>query len=298
MKATILLIKFAMLSVLTSSLLRADVQVASTHPLLTDVLQRIGAEKVTVISTVKPGMEIHSFKPGSKDLGELEKCKLIFVMGKGLEPYLDDVRSATAGHAVILEVGEAIPSQGLSCAADVTGGCEGHSHGSVDPHWWHSPANMQRAVRFVASELARIDPENESLYQANAKVAEKQFSELQRWAKAELMKIPRENRQLVTAHAAFGYFCKEYGFTPAYVQGLSPEQEISNKQLADQIIALKQMNVKAVFPEKNTNPKTLQQIATETGAKIGEELISDGSVAKYEDMFVANVNAIVHALTK
>jgi len=276
--------------------LSAQLKVASLHPLMTDLVKQVGKEHIVMTAVAKPGTDLHKFRPSSKDIRGLSSCRLVFASGKNFESFLNDIRPSLPAGANIVEVGKNIPSQVISKNDALYACCPEHSFGAIDPHWWHSAANMQRAARIVTKALSAADPQNAGAYKINGKAAERYYAELHKWAKSQIAKIPRADRKLVTAHAAFGYFCKTYGFKPNYVQGISPEHEISNKQLAETILDLKKFRVKAVFPEQGSNPKTLKQIARETGAKIGDPLVADGSVQNYEAMFKRNVDVICAAL--
>ena len=110
--------------------------------------------------------------------------------------------------------------------------------------------------------------------------------------------MPRSKRVLVTAHAAFGYFCKEFGFKSLPVAGLSAENT-SSQYLAEAIDELRKHKVTAVFPEKNANPKALNALVSATGVSKGGALIADGSVSgykTYQSFIQYNVKTIVAAL--
>lgn len=120
---------------------------------------------------------------------------------------------------------------------------------------------------------------------------------LKKWTRREIAKIPRDQRHLATAHAAFHYFCKDWGFTPHPVQGLSREQMPSPKALADLMADLKANQVTAIFPEKESNPKILTTLTNDTGIHLGEPLIADGAGGTgYVEMMRHNVSAIVRRL--
>ena len=61
---------------------------------------------------------------------------------------------------------------------------------------------------------------------------------------------------------------------------------------------IKGEKIAAVFPEKASNPKVLAQIAKQTGAKVGKQLIADGEIYTYQAMIQSNVKAIVEALAE
>ena len=156
---------------------------------------------------------------------------------------------------------------------------------------------MQKAARVIAKEYAAADPANAAAYKANAAAYSKRLSALNSWVKRELSRIPRSNRILSTAHAAFGYFCKEYGFKALPVMGLNSQQKASATYQAEAIREIRKNGVKAVFPEQRANPKSLQIIAKEAGVKLGGTLVADGSHS-YEKMMRDNVTTIVAALAK
>ena len=270
-------------------------KVASLHPLVSDLLRQVGGERVEIVEVVSPGQDLHSFRPGSKAVRAMSGCHAVFASGKGFEPYLKGL-SDSLGEGRLIEVGRAVPSQRVSGNGEVYGCCPHHSHGTADPHWWHHVDSMRRATCFAGKELARLDPAGANYYKSRSKAAENQLRRLERWVKAEVAKVPRERRRLVTAHGAFGYFCKAYGFKASHVQGLSKEGEISARQLAGVIATLKKEKIAAVFPEQNANPKVLAQIAKQSGAKVGQPLIADGATKSYEAMVRQNVTRIVRAL--
>jgi ABC-type Zn uptake system ZnuABC Zn-binding protein ZnuA len=115
-----------------------------------------------------------------------------------------------------------------------------------------------------------------------------------------LAKVPRNQRKLVTAHNAFAYFAKEFGFEVIAVAGLNKEQNNTPQELAKTIESVKTSGVKAIFPEQSASEKDVRSIATTTKVNVGEPLISDGNgvgkEAGFEAMIRHNVNAITKAL--
>jgi zinc/manganese transport system substrate-binding protein len=281
----------------------AATKVATLHPILADLAQQVGGTNVEVVEILKPGADVHHFEPAPKDLAEMRGAKLLLASGKGLESFLDKLRDSLGAGVKLVEVGAKIPSipfvehehhhEGKAEAHD------DHHHGSEDPHWWHSAETMKRAARIVADELSAVDPANASAYAAGAKAASKRFGELKSWAQKEIAKIDRKSRQLVTAHAAFGYFCKEYGFEPLSVLSIGRSDDSSSKHIAETIEEIREHGIKAIFPEDQANPKVLSEIARSTGVRIGEPLIADGtakSAHTFETMLAHNVRSIVAAL--
>jgi zinc/manganese transport system substrate-binding protein len=283
----------------------SPLQVSALHPLLADVARQVGGERVRVFDLVGEGGNLHRFEPQPSEMKKMQESAIVLASGKNMEPYLDRLKSALGG-VTLIEVGRTIPSLRVSKDALDTS-CPTHgAHatpeaGSLDPHWWHSVDNMRRAARVVAQAFAEKDPAGNAYFMSNASAYGQRLEALQRWANGELSKVPRGQRKLVTAHNAFGYFAKEFGFEVIAVAGLNKEQNTTPQEQAQTIAAIKQSGVRAVFPETNTSGKLLDSIAAATGARLGTPLIADGNgrgqQAGFEAMIRHNVNAITQALT-
>ena len=292
---------FAFIASFTStSTARAELSVATLHPLMTDVAKNIGGKHVRVVGLMSPGEDIHTFNPSSKDMAVARGSDIVIASGKALETYLPKLKKSLPNSTRLVEAGSFVPSVKIEASSSLFVCCPQHAVGSIDPHWWHSVSGMKRAAKRLAKEFGKADPANAKAYAANASAYGSRLDALKTWAKKEISRVPRSDRTLVTAHAAFAYFCKEFGFKSLPVAGLS-HGETSSKYLAEAIAEIKKAKVRAVFPEKNANPKTLQVITSATGASLGKALIADGSVAgvtTYEAFVRHNVNAIVAALAK
>ena len=266
---------------------------AVLHPLLADLARQIGGERVEVIDLIGPNGDPHHFEPKPEDLKKAEGATLYLVAGMGLESYLPKLKEVLGGKATILEVGATLPALEGACEH------EGHDHDhETDPHWWHSIDLFRRATQVVSDAFEVASPQNASQFKQNKDAYRAQLDELEKWTRREIAKIPKSQRHLATAHAAFNYFCKDFGFEAHPVQGLNREQMPDSKQLAELIAELKEKKVAAIFPEKESNPKILQTLTTDTGIRLADPLIADGTgVTSYEAMVRQNVTAIVQGLT-
>ena len=281
----------------------APMRVSALHPLMADLARQVGGDRVQVFDLVGEGGNTHHFEPRPADMKKMRNSALVLTSGKGMETYLERLK-ASLGGVTILEVGQTLPS--LTVGEDsVYESCpdhgeHAHEHGALDPHWWQSVSNMRRAARVVARAFAEKDPAGKDDFMANQAAYGKQLDALKRWAAVELGKVPREQRKLVTAHNAFGYFANEFSFEVIAVAGLSKEQDTTPHELAATIEAVKNSGVRAVFPETNSSAKVLKSIATATGTRIGKPLIADGNgtgkEAGFEAMIRHNVNSITQAL--
>jgi zinc/manganese transport system substrate-binding protein len=126
---------------------------------------------------------------------------------------------------------------------------------------------------------------------------------LEAQVKQSLGKLPAARRKIITSHDAFGYFGKAYGLDIIAPEGVSTESEASAKDIAKIVRQIKAEKIPAAFLENITDRRLLDQIASETGARIGGTLYSDalsdkdGPAPTYLDMFRHNVQALTAALS-
>jgi zinc/manganese transport system substrate-binding protein len=277
------------------SLRAATISVTSLSTILTEMAHEIGGDHVTVVPLVKAGMDPHEYEPQPDDLKAASDSQLILATGKHLENYLPKLSESTGGSAAILQVGDAFPS------LKITGEDAAKTNGE-DPHWWHSVPNMKIAVKVVRDEFIKLDPADKADFEKNAAAALAQLDSLNQWARLQISKLPRDKRKLVTSHDAFQYFARDYGFTIYPIEGVTTEDEATSQKIAALIDTIKSQGVKAVFFENIENPKVIQEITQETGAKVGGELYADGlgspgtPEGTYDGMFRHNVTTIIAGL--
>ena len=268
-------------------------RVSSFSTILTEIAEQIGGGRVAVTAHVKPGIDPHDFDPKPSDMKAVGTADLVLLSAKHMEGYLGRLKEATSAKGRIIEVGESLPSLKLTVQHG------DHSHDGEDPHWWHSLRNIARATKVVRDELIRLSPADKATFTTATTAYLAKLEALDNWVKTKVAELPRDRRRLVTNHDAFGYFAKEYGFTVMPIAGISKNDQPGSKAVSELISAIKTAGVKAVFSEDVANPKAVQEVSRETGAKFGGELLSDGlgkNAPTIEAMFKHNVTTIVDGL--
>jgi len=159
----------------------------------------------------------------------------------------------------------------------------------------------QRYVNNIADALAQADPKNARSYRSRAQAYRAQLAALDADIKARVARIPAEQRKVVTSHDAFGYFAHAYDVTFLSAAGISSQAEPSAQDLARLIDRIRAENIRAVFVENITSPRLIEQIARETGAKVGGVLYSDALSASppantYLGMMRWNADQVLSAL--
>ena len=278
------------LSIASLSGARAELRVASLSTITTEIARSVGGDKVEVIPIIKPGIDPHEFQPSPLDVKQIESADLVLITGKGIEGYLTKLEEAVGNKAKFVDTGSTIPSLQL----------EEEGRMVEDPHWWHSIENMKKATIVVRKHFIDADPGNQAVYEKNAGAYLAKLTDLEKWARQEVSKLPREKRKLVTSHDAFQYFARDFGFKIYAIEGVSTDDQPSSKKVTELINTIRSEGVKAVFFESIENPKVVGEITRETGAKVGGELYADGlgdkEASTYPDMVRYNITALVESL--
>lgn len=285
--------------------LRADpLRVAALHSVLGEIARETAGPGAELVCLVPGGVDPHTFNPTPPDVRALARADLVLASGFGLEPYLDKL-VATSGTKARLFLVSSVIRDVVHSSADAHEGHEdhaGHEHGEIDPHWWHSISNLKTVTIAVAGELKRLRPDEASQIDARAASYLGRLDRLAAWTDRELAALPRERRQLVTSHDAFGYLARDYGFTLHPLNGISTESETDARSLARLIEFVRSRKIRAVFVDNTENPKLLAAMLKESGAKVGGTLYADGLGTKgspaetVEGMFHHNLSTLVEAL--
>lgn len=281
------------------------VRVASLSTILTDVVGSVGGEWVVIDEIVDSAVDPHEFEPAPGEMQRLSGAELIVACGLGFEVYLDRVRDAVGEGPVVLALGEGIEDLiwcDRSHLHDHGQGGQKHEHDGhfPDPHWWQSIGNMRVAVIALTEALVALRPEAREYFEANGRAYLDRLDALEQWVRVQVASLPRQRRILLTSHDALGYFARDHDFTILAVQGLSTVDEPGSREIAELIRTIRESGVNVVFAENAQNPRVLQEITRETGARLGGVLYVDAlgedEAATYEDMMRHNVSVIVGAL--
>jgi zinc/manganese transport system substrate-binding protein len=222
-------------------------------------------------------------------------AKLVFVNGLGFEGWLERLVKASGTKAPVIVATKGIKPRERA-------GERGHDHGRADPHAWQSVANAKIYVTNIRDALIAADPAGKATYEANAATYLARLDALEREVREVIAKIPADRRKVITSHDAFGYFEAAYGIAFIAPQGVSTEAEASARDVAAIIAQIRKQKIAAVFLENVTDPRLVEQIARETGAKIGGTLYSDaltddkGDATTYIDLIRHNLKQLATAL--
>ncbi|QRM88817.1 manganese transporter [Lacinutrix sp. WUR7] len=274
--------------------------IVTTTTMITDLVKNIGGDHVNIQGLMGSGVDPHLYKASEGDVTKLVNADIIFYNGLHLEGKLVEVfekmGSKTKTPIALAEVIDKSTLIGSDYFAS-----------NYDPHVWFNIAYFQQFAKKVTQVLSEKDPQNASNYAENEKLYLEKLEMLQQNVKATIETLPKEKRILVTAHDAFNYFGKNYGFQVVGLQGISTATEAGVQDVQNVAKFIIDNKVNAIFVESSVPKRTIEALQAAVNSKdhevtIGGTLYSDalgnaGTVeGTYIGMFEYNVNTIVNAL--
>ena len=274
-------------------------QIVTTTGQIGDIARHVGGEFVDVTALMGPGVDPHLYVASEGDVDRLVKADVILYNGLFLEAQMADVLRQIGERKPAIPVAERIdPSRLLPWAnyAD-----------EYDPHVWFDVTLWMKAVEAVRDGLSDADPDHAATFKANADAYLKELEELDAYVKQQAATVPPEQRVLVTAHDAFHYFGRAYGFDVKGLQGISTASEAGTADVRGLADFIAEHNIPAIFVETSVpvrNVEALQAAVRDRGGDvaIGGQLYSDalgspdGDAGTYVGMVRHNIDTIVKAL--
>lgn len=291
-------------------------KVVASFSIIGDFAKNVGGDRVEVTTLVGPDGDAHVYEPKPADAAAMAKADVVLVNGLHFEGFLTRLVNASATKAAIVELTRGVASIefGPEFAEEPEGAAaghedheheenhQGHDHGPTDPHAFQSVANANIYVQNIADTFCAADAEDCETYRANADAYTAKLAALDAEIRQTIASIPKARRVVITSHDAFGYFEHEYGLRFLAPQGLSTDAEPSAADVAKLVEQVRQHSAAAIFVENISNPRLIEQIANETGVKVGGTLYSDalsqpdGPAATYIDMMKNNIGEIKGAI--
>jgi manganese/zinc/iron transport system substrate-binding protein len=274
-------------------------RVVATVSMLADAVRAVGGSRVEVTSLLGEGVDPHTYRPTRADIARLSGADLVVANGLHLEAQLDETLKALARSKPVLFAAEKIPAAQLLA--------DDEYKDRKDPHVWMDPKLWVAVVEAVRDALIARDPAGRANFEAGAKTYIAELKRLDEYTAKILKTVPDSSRVLVTAHDAFGYFGRAYGFEVEGIQGLSTESEAGLKRIEALVSLLVAKKIRAVFVESSVPERNVRALVEGARARghqvvVGGELYSDalGAPGTYEGTLIGmldhNATTISRAL--
>jgi manganese/zinc/iron transport system substrate-binding protein len=275
------------------------IKVVTTIGMITDIVEGIGKDRVSVAGLMGPGVDPHLYKASEGDVGRMFEADVIFYNGLHLEGAMVEVLEQLNRRVKTVAVTNAIDEAELLSPAEF--------EGAHDPHVWFDVSLWMQTVTEVEKSLIEIDSAGRDYYSANADSVMTTLKQLHEYVGKQAARVPEEKRAVITAHDAFNYFGRAYGFEVRGLQGISTAAEAGTGDVQSLATFIADRKIPAIFVESSVPPRNIEAVQAAVRSrgfdvKIGGELFSDalGSAGTVEGTYVGmvrhNIDVIVAAL--
>lgn len=277
------------------------IKVTTTTGMIADIAKNVGGEHVEVTALMGPGVDPHLYKASEGDVRLLQDANIIFYNGLHLEAQMGEVLEKMNDFGIkTVAVTDTIDRTLLQSPPEFAG--------NYDPHVWFDVTLWMKAVEVVRESLIEIDPAHRSDYEANAASHLAELTDLHQYVLDQADTIPPEKRIIITAHDAFNYFGRAYGFQVRGLQGISTEAQAGTADVQDLVNFIVENQIPAIFVESSVPQRNVEAVQAAVQNKgfdvqIGGSLFSDamGSEGTPEGTYIGmvkhNIDTIVQALS-
>jgi manganese/zinc/iron transport system substrate-binding protein len=271
----------------------------ATTSLVADLVRNVAGGHVDVVALMGPGIDPHLYRAKAGDVDRLSRADVVFYSGLHLEAKLAEVLERLGERRRTVAVTETIDRARLLAPPEFAG--------AFDPHVWFDVALWAETLGPIRTALAEVDPAHAKEYAANERAYRSRLAALHAWVGGRAAEVPAPQRALVTAHDAFNYFGRAYGFEVRGLQGISTATEAGTGDVQALAAFVAERRIPALFVESSVPRRSIEAVQAAVRARgfavtIGGQLYSDAlgdpgtAAGTYEGMVRHNVDTIVDAL--
>jgi ABC-type Zn uptake system ZnuABC Zn-binding protein ZnuA len=255
-------------------------RVVVTIPVLKDLTEQIGGDRVVVKSLLTGFESPHTYGPKPSDLTALQEARLFIEVGAGLEIWVKGLLK-NARHPDLLII---TTSRGIPLLRDANhrdgnptererepresqipvGEKDRHTLGN--PHIWLDPENVKIMMRHITEGLSQVAPSERKTFLQNQGNYFKRLEALESEIQKGFEGLP--NKKIISYHPAWPYFARRFGITIAGDIQTQVGSEPSAKHMAELVGLIRKQGIKVIVSEPQLNPKIPQMLSQESGARL------------------------------
>ena len=275
------LISLSAAAILMSSTAMADVpsvavDIAPVHSLVARVMRSVGEPNLIIPTNASP----HRYNLRPSEAKALQDANLVFWMGEGLAPWMENALDSLASNAKIIALLDQKETELMEFREgalfeehdhddhadhDDHDDHDEHAHGKYDPHAWLSLENARTWLNLIAAQLSATDPENAGVYFSNAAEARAELATL--ISEVNKMLKPVRGMKFVVFHDAYQYFEKSFDFPASGAISLSDASDPSPARIAQIHGRIKEQGIDCVLAEPQYKPGLVATVLDGSSAK-------------------------------
>jgi len=275
-----------------------QLQVVATYGYIGDIVQRIGKNRVEVISLARGDYNPHIIIPKPSYIAKLRRADLLIINGGQLEigwlPQI--IKQANNGAVQPGERGFLDLSMHVHLIDVPTSVSRelGDVHPEGNPHFFMNPDNIPVIAKAITDRLSELDPDNQAFYEANNKEVYILWQQNMKIWEEKLK--PFKGVRVIEYHKIFDYFLNRFGFTIVGTIEPLPGIPPTTKHIADVEKLIEREQVKFILQDVYNPQDASLYLSKRLNVKLIVMPHDVGAVQEADNVF--NVfNEIVRRLT-
>ncbi len=276
------------------------IRIVTTTTNLRSLAEAVGGDRVEAISLAPGSMDAEDYQPKPQDVLRLKSARMLVRVGLDYDLWIDRLL-AQVGKPEISRGGPGYVDASFAIAVLELRGMsvgpgDGHAHGNGNPHYWLDPHNAEIITGTILEALARIDPANTAIYEANRLTFLARLrAKLEEW-QARL--APLKAMPIVAYHNSWPYFARRFRLDFVGFIEIKPGVPPSPSHLAGIVQTMRSRGVRIVVREPHEPERDVAFVASKAGASVVTLAASVGALPQagdYISLFDSNIAALTAA---
>lgn len=273
---------------------RGKLSIVCTTGMIADAIKNVGGDLVDVHALMGPGVDPHVYHARESDVQRLASADIIFYNGLHLEGKMGQIFNRMRSRIPVCAVTDGIDRSQLRKSG---------FEDTYDPHVWFDITLWMECVKKIRDCLREYDPIHDQEYTHNAQTYLKKMEELDIYIRDRVKVLPENHKVLITAHDAFSYFGRAYGFEIVSLQGISTDSEVGTGDVMRVVNYIVKNGVPAIFVEASIPQRNIEAVQNAVRAQskeviLGPTLYSDslGESGTIQETYLGMVRSVVESI--
>ncbi|HXA72464.1 MAG TPA: zinc ABC transporter substrate-binding protein [Stellaceae bacterium] len=251
-----------------------------------DVAEQVGGSAVKVTSILtNPDQDPHLFEASASTARALAAARIVIYNGADYDPWMSKLLSASrATGRITIEVAKLVGKK----AGD-------------NPHLWYDPATMPAVAKALAAQLAKLDPDHRSDYEARRDAFDASLKPIDE--KIAALRQRYAGTAITATEPVAGYMAEAIHLrvrNPRFQLAIMNNTEPSASEIAAFQKDLKTRTVKVLLYNSQTSEELtekMRSIAKDSGVPIVGVTETEPEGKKYQDWMLSELTALETGLS-
>lgn len=222
------------------------------------VAKEIVKDKKVVKSVYPRGGEVHDYEPYPKQIIAIADCDVLFYIGLGLEPFIENALATTFKDLKTVKVTDGLQLVQMDGTHTHGKEVESDHEGEIyDTHVWLDPLSLKEITITVLQELILVYPEYEEEFTVNAQALVVELEALHNEYVDALADEAITSKTIMVDHDAYAYWTFRYGINRIKLRSDNESNEVDPATLIAKINQAKELGIKYIIASKNETESAL-----------------------------------------